>query len=363
MKIILATGIYPPAIGGPATYVEKLAWQLHQRGIDVTVLTFGTVGETIPSDWPVERVSKAGGPVVRWNRYAKVLRKLAKNADIVYAFSAVSVGIPLVLARLKKPKKILRLGGDFLWERYTDLGGRRSLRAFYRTVGSPAKAAISWLFPKFDHIVFSTEFQEQIYQQAYRRKLPAHSVIQNALPEGEVELHERHETLRLLYMGRFVRFKNLPALLQAVSMIPHVRLTLVGEGPMEEKLRMIVQNKGLSGRVTFLPSVHGNEKLQVLREHDVMVLPSITDISPNAAIEARAVGLPVLLTEETGLSTDLSQGMTLRQLQRGSDITRAILEAEHQYEQLARDAASPFQHKRTWEQLAEEHVELFRRIL
>ena len=37
MKIILATGIYPPEIGGPATYVERLAKRLSERGARVVI--------------------------------------------------------------------------------------------------------------------------------------------------------------------------------------------------------------------------------------------------------------------------------------------------------------------------------------
>ncbi len=40
MKIVLATGIYPPDIGGPATYSSALAEQLHAKGHDVTVIAY-----------------------------------------------------------------------------------------------------------------------------------------------------------------------------------------------------------------------------------------------------------------------------------------------------------------------------------
>lgn len=362
MKIILATGIYPPEIGGPATYVRQLAKELHGRGIDVTVIAYGNAPAADTADgWPVVRVSRAGGQLVRWNRYAKALQAQARDADIIEAFSSVSCGIPLVLARLKKPKNILRLGGDFLWERYTDRGGRLPLRLFYRSY-PVITHSIRWLLRSFDHIIFSTRFQNELYQKTYRR-LPPTSIIENALPGSDVTAHERHDPFRLLYMGRFVRFKNLPLLIHAVSMLPHIRLTLAGEGPMAKKLALLVTKRGLGGRVTFLPSVHGEEKQGLLLDHDLLVMPSITDISPHAAIEARAAGLPVLLTEETGLSHQLRDGMIIRPLRSTADITRAILEVEQGYASFARSASAPFPQKRTWEMLAEEHVGLFRSLL
>ena len=34
MKIVLATGIFPPDIGGPATYTERLVEELFRRGAE-----------------------------------------------------------------------------------------------------------------------------------------------------------------------------------------------------------------------------------------------------------------------------------------------------------------------------------------
>ncbi|MBU2259488.1 glycosyltransferase, partial [Patescibacteria group bacterium] len=128
MKIVLTTGIYPPDIGGPATYVSCLANEFSRQGIDVIVVTYGGSSKfQVPSSkWEVVRVNRSF-PILRWFRYAKALKQVGQDADIVYGFSSVSCGVPLKLARLKKPKKILRLGGDFGWERYTDWGGKLGL--------------------------------------------------------------------------------------------------------------------------------------------------------------------------------------------------------------------------------------------
>ncbi len=362
MQILLATGIYPPDIGGPATYVEKLAEELTVAGEKVTVLTYAKAGNPIAEGrgWEVIPVVKSGGPLLRWKRYAAALRKYGKDADLVYAFSSVSCGVPLMLARLKKPKTVLRLGGDFLWERYTDTGGRKSLKEFYRAYPS-LKKSMQPILKSFDYLVFSTAYQEEIYKRVYRA-LPVHSVIENALPARETVQHARHEPLRLLFLGRFVRFKNLPALLHAVALLPHVRLTLVGDGPIASKASALVRKLSLQGRVSFLPSVHGTEKDKLLREHDVLILPSLTELSPHVAVEARAAGLPVLLTEDNGLSDALREGMNVRVLRRSADIVRAVLEIDQNYEKASAEAGKPFE-PRPWKAVCDEHLRLFRGLL
>lgn len=361
MKVILATGIYPPDIGGPATYVHNLARELFGRGVDVCVVTYTHRNakcnmQNVKCNWPVISVSGTI-PFLRWVLYAVALRKYAKDADVVYAFSSMSCGIPLILARLKKPKTILRLGGDFIWERYTAMGGMMGLREWYESVHWSVRIShrlVHRLLNSFDYIVFSTELQKDMYERFYQ-SIPKHCVIENALPDGRPLVHKKHDPFRLLFMGRFVGFKNLPVLLKAVSQLPHVRLTLVGAGPVCSK-------PGKVDQLVYCAPVYGiQEQYRLFSEHDLLIIPSITEISPNVALEARVAGLPVLLTEETGLSEELRQGMVVRKLRISEQIVQAILEMEQHYERFAKEAASS-PHQRTWSDVCEEHLELFKRL-
>lgn len=365
MKIVLATGIYPPDIGGPATYVRALAQEITKRGVEVTVVTYGEIQKyrnTEMQKWNVVWVSKSGGPLLRWQRYAKALREHAAQADAIIAFSSVSCGVPLWLARLKVPKKILRLGGDFFWERYTDHGGMKGLREWYRSwfQVSGFRFVMGRLLRTFDHVVFSTGFQQEIYEKHYRH-LPPHSVLENAIPESEPAFHKKHEPLRLLYLGRLVGFKNLPNLIRAVEAVcePPLRrsmtLTIVGDGPLLEKLKS--HASCLKSPVTFLPPAHGAEVHRLFSEHDLLVLPSLTEISPNVALEARAYGLPVLLTKETGLSTPFTEGMLLREMNTAEQIQSALLEVLTRYDMLAARAAK-CPPNRSWGRIADEFLAL-----
>ena len=361
MHIVLATGIYPPDIGGPATYSAHLAEELAKRGNKVTVITYGKERgvEKLAGDAQVVRVGLDGGTFLRWKRFSSALKKYATDADIVYAFSSVSCGMPLSLTRLSHPRKILRLGGDFLWERYTDRGGELGLKEWYEQ-GPWFQGAMNGLLRIFDHIVFSTQFQEQLYEKFYR--LPIHSVVENALPSGTPVVHQVHTPFRLLFLGRLVAFKNLQSLIAAVHVLPDVTLTIVGSGPCEAALRAQVSDLHLGDRVMFKDPVKGEEKELVYREHDLLVLPSKTEISPNAALEARSVGLPVLLTEQTGLSRSFVDGALLRVLRTPQEIVAGIEEAMELYPQLSGRAANAAP-ERGWAEVCEDHLLLFRSLL
>ncbi len=370
MHILLATGIYPPEIGGPATYAACLAEALVKLGHTVTIVTYCGTGNIAVE---IERldvvpVSRIGNVFSRWLRFKRALRFHGQAADAVIAFSSVSTGIPLMLSGLKKPKKILRLGGDFFWERYTDAGGMKSLRewyassfGFWRMMNFTFMTAI---LRSFQHIVYSTKFQQLIHEKEYAG-LPKSSVIENARPtcapagastlrllaSGDRSVGRPHQPFRLLFMGRFVGFKNLPALIEAVSSIPNVTLTLVGAGPVEKSLRAHAAALGIGSRIRFCSPVSAQEKIRVFREHDLLVLPSVTEISPNTALEAVSEGLPVLLTQETGLKETAC--IRLRPLRTAAQIAHAIRECIEHY-----DFSQDNSEVRTYATLAQDWVQL-----
>lgn len=364
MNIILATGIYPPTIGGPATYVQALARELSARGVFVTVVTYGNPKDVPTGErWRVLRVAASGGPILRWVRYARMLKREGAGVDAVIAFSSVSAGVPLMLSYVRGPKKILRLGGDFFWERATDCGSMLTLHEWYERAGF-WRCCMGWLLRHFDTIVFSTRFQEELYERIFSR-LPQHRVIENAVPpraqrSGSMQMLRigmQGTFLRVLFLGRFVGFKNLPTLLAALLEVSSIKLSLVGEGPMEHALRAQARALGIEDRVKFFPPVHAAEKERIFAEHDVLMLPSLTELSPNTALEARAAGLPVLLTTETGLSSELSRGMMLAPLRTKEEIVAALHRIKADYAALAKATAEVLP-GRTWRDVANDFLSL-----
>src|SRR3989344_895625 len=110
MKILIATGIYPPQIGGPATYAKLLYDDLPKRGIDVEVVTFGDY---------------LGKPkIIRHFLYFMELVRKSRDADLIYALDPVSVGLPALFAsQIRSKKFFLRIAGDYAWEQGTQKFG------------------------------------------------------------------------------------------------------------------------------------------------------------------------------------------------------------------------------------------------
>ncbi|KKU36615.1 MAG: Glycosyltransferase [Candidatus Azambacteria bacterium GW2011_GWF2_46_32] len=110
MKIIIATGIFPPDIGGPATYSETIAEELTRRGFNIRVVTYADRSKNQEAG-----IKKQGYGIVRISRtYPKGLRhfvyfwkllRISRGADVVYAQDLISAGLPAMCAAKLLRKK------------------------------------------------------------------------------------------------------------------------------------------------------------------------------------------------------------------------------------------------------------------
>jgi glycosyltransferase involved in cell wall biosynthesis len=117
---------------------------------------------------------------------------------------------------------------------------------------------------------------------------------------------------RIVSVGRLRPEKAHEVLLAAMALLrpswPSVRLRLVGDGPREAALRQLAGERGLLDCVEFLG--HRDDVPAILRDADVFVLPSRTEASPNAVLEAMAAGLPVVASNVGGIPEAITPGVT-----------------------------------------------------
>jgi len=110
------------------------------------------------------------------------------------------------------------------------------------------------------------------------------------------------EGLNLVAAGRFVREKGIDLLLNAMpdvlASFPKARLTLLGDGPLEEELKQQVQELGIRENVIFAGLKQN--PWPYFKHADLIVVPSRLDGLPYVAVEALAVGTPMVATDCPG---------------------------------------------------------------
>jgi glycogen synthase len=115
--------------------------------------------------------------------------------------------------------------------------------------------------------------------------------------------------VRLLYVGRMERRKGVQNLLRAVTALARDdwRLTLLGgdtqTAPLQSSMRVQLELMAAADeRITFADPVPRHDVARFVREHDLVVVPSLWECWPNSAREALALNRPVLGTPVGGLT-------------------------------------------------------------
>lgn len=135
----------------------------------------------------------------------------------------------------------------------------------------------------------------------------------------------------ILCLGRLVRLKRfdlaiaaLPAVLRAA---PNARLTIAGDGPERGALEEQVVALGVARSVEFTGWVAPDAVARLIATATVVVLPSRTEGLPAVALQAAAMGRPVVATRVGGLPEIVQDGETGLLVERDGDGLAAAIAA------------------------------------
>ncbi len=271
MRVIIATPLYPPEPGGPATYAKLLEEGLPAYGIEPVVVKFSEVRH-LPK-------------LIRHGVYFFKLAKLIKNADAVYALDPVSVGVPaLISARLFNKKFFVKIVGDYAWEQGRQrFGVTENLDAFLRRTSVPFFIKILRIIQTFvarsatQVIVPSVYLKEVVSLWGIpQQKI---EVIHNAvtIPENISTKEKTKGEFLIVSSGRRVPWKGF-------EMIERV-----GERKKDE-----------GWVVRIISDVSREEALAWVNTADVFVLNSTYEGFPHALVEAMMLSTPIVATNNQG---------------------------------------------------------------
>ncbi|MBI2062821.1 MAG: glycosyltransferase family 4 protein [Candidatus Yanofskybacteria bacterium] len=312
IKIVLATGIFYPDVGGPAIHVRKIAEALAGRGHLPVVIAYGDYDGPEQFPFKVIRISNKLSPLPRHLKYLLVLFKQAFGAKTLYAFNLSTAGIPVfIVGKVLRKKIIIRVPGDPIWERIVE-GGKRlvSFVNYYKQglylIDRPwLFKTIKFILPKFDKIVFYTPFLSEIYQKYYDVPAGKITIILNPVFKRQPISFELSSEPTVLFAGRFVAYKNLELVIRAFDGVWRQfnkgKLVLIGEGPDREKLEKVISNLPSANHIDIISKVNQDKLFEYISSSWVGIGPALTEFNPNFILECLSFGKPVLLSRENGL--------------------------------------------------------------
>jgi glycosyltransferase involved in cell wall biosynthesis len=130
------------------------------------------------------------------------------------------------------------------------------------------------------------------------------------LKNTEVFDNQRFKTKNVLYLSRLDPIKGLDLLLPAFKIvlekIPDAKLILAGpDFGMLNFVQNFIKTNNLDNSIKYVGVLTGIEKSKALNQANVFVLPSYSEGFSISVLEALNEGIPVVISEETGLSQDI----------------------------------------------------------
>jgi glycosyltransferase involved in cell wall biosynthesis len=299
MRVVFLTGIWPPDVGGPATHGPDFAAFLRDRGHDVRVVTMGD-SEPTERPVPVSTIARGRPFVVRYPLVAATGFRLARRADLVYATATYAAA---AAASTRRPL-VAKLVSDPAYERARRYGVfTGSLEDFQRASG-PAVSTLKRLrtasLGRARRIVVPSRYLADIAAE-WGLDTSRIEVLVNPAPPPQTVEPETLEPGTLVFVGRLTEQKGLPVLLEAMRRVERAKLVLVGDGPEHDSLTALTAQLGLDDRVRFVGSQPRERVLRYLSGATAAVLSSSWENLPHSAVEALAVGTPVVSTAVGGV--------------------------------------------------------------
>jgi glycosyltransferase involved in cell wall biosynthesis len=310
LRVLLVTARYPPLLGGTEIHTREIARRLPVFGIAPTVLTTRFDGDS------AESIDDVGVPVIRVRAWPPntdyyfapkvVSQVLRKRWDIIHIQGIHTAVAPVALgtaAGSSVPYVItLHSGGH-------SSALRRALRPWWWRMLRPVVVRSDGLIAVSD---FEADWFAQLWGLARSRFEVIPSGVTLPAPPGTAPPVDLGLVVSL---GRLERYKGHERILRAFPVvlqdIPRARLVLLGTGPEEGRLRRLIDFLGLRDRVTIqsFPADERQSLASLVQRAAVVVSLSQYESQGIAAMEAVALGRPVIVSASTALAALVDRGL------------------------------------------------------
>jgi glycosyltransferase involved in cell wall biosynthesis len=307
-SVLLVTNIFPPQIGGPATFIDRLGHSLAGRGHDVSVVCSSMEARDVRDaqrPFSVQRVSVASR-----ERY-EVLVRLRLALEMARHRLVFVNGLERYVAEVNRALRrryVLKIVGDTVWETARNRG-MTTLSIDEFQVDAPSQRQFAadiemrnrWVSAA-RHVVVPSEYLRRLVE-GWGVPSDRITVVRNgtdATPAAAASTRTPLQRLRALFVGRLTNWKGVETLLLAARELPMVELEIVGDGPEWPHLIELSAQLGLGDRVVFSGRLPAEGVSRAMSHAHVLVLTSLYEGLSHTVLEAMAAGVPCIVSARGG---------------------------------------------------------------
>jgi glycosyltransferase involved in cell wall biosynthesis len=332
-RILIATGVFPPDLGGPAKYALNFSRTFEGRGYEVEVVAYGRRERVLP-------------PFIRHLFFFFRLCTKLRGTDYIFALDTWSVGVPAFCASVVGNKPfIVRVGGDFLWESFVERTRSKVLLSEFYTADRPFSfkeriifSLSAFVFRKADAVVFTTSWLREIFKRAYFLPDNILHVVENFISPASVSPLDESAGKVFLSSSRTLFLKNQEVLRKAFL-----------EAKKKDDTLSLISHP--------LPP---QEFARALRQAYAIIVPSLSEVSPNLVLEALSLGKPVIVTKDCGIEGQIRDGALFVDPLSVSDIAEKILLlSDGVFYQKQKEAIKHSAYTHSWDEIGDEFLQIF----
>ena len=313
MDILITVGIFPPDIGGPASFVPKISKYLINKGHNVKIICLSDKEHLDYKDeFSVIRINRNLPIISRWFKTIVKIYNVSKKSDLIFVNG---LGTEATIANLFSRKKVIRkIVGDPVWERvYNKKLINESFDDFQENKHgifiSLQKIIRNWSINKSNLIITPSQ-----HLKTFINKIGVDNkilVINNGVTIQETNNKVfQNSIIQLLVVSRLVTQKNIDSIIKAVKVMENegIILNIVGDGSEINNLKNLVENYDLKEKVNFIGKIENAKLNKYLSNADIFVQASNYEGLPHSILEAINYEIPILSTEVGGCSVLLNKG-------------------------------------------------------
>jgi glycosyltransferase involved in cell wall biosynthesis len=316
-KVLLVTPNLHFPFGGPPVTILKMAYAYRTNGFDV-VVAYGRTQDRTEADPRICTLLDMGVtfrsfPVIGNNRTAQKWGISPSLIRFVWAssveFDIISVhqvwGLPFFIQLSRSvAEKVVRIPHESL-----------TIFDVSRTRGTLTlilkHTQLFWDRRRKSRIVFSSHLEREASLGVGKETTTAVAYHPSGPPVVFANRsYQCSQTLRVGYIGRLHKKKNVQQLIEALEDLPNVKLFIAGSGDLEPELRQLSHANGTFNRVHWLGFVSGDEKEAFYNSIDLCAVPSTFECFGQSAAEAMERALPLLCSKQIGAAEMLEDNIS-----------------------------------------------------
>ena len=313
MNILITVGIFPPDIGGPASFVPKISNFLIENGHNVKIICLSEVGNNhIEDNLDVIRIRRSNSLPIRWLKTIYQIVKNGRNSDLIFVNG---LGVESTIAALILKKNLIRkIVGDHVWERaYNQKKTIESFDEFQKNKHSflieVQKLLRNWSINSAEIVITpSDHLKNFVSELGFNNKILK---INNGVGITDIKRTNVDKAdINLLIISRLVIQKNINIVIEAMELLDNkqVKLSIIGEGGEFSTLEGVIHELNLQNRVQLLGKIDNNKISQFLLAADIFIQASDYEGLPHSVLEAINYEVPILSTEVGGCKDLLNDG-------------------------------------------------------